>query len=235
MISVAACDLQPIVLEGLKAVLAQSEELEFVGGSENLEDTVGQLERHHPVILMVDRSFGMHGLLEWLGKTRLQFPDTEVIVWAASISDVECFRALQAGARGILRKNSSVPALFHCLKTVARKELWTENLFLTQDSPLGRSRSRPLTPREQQVAELVAKGMKNREIAEALTIATGTVKIHLMHIFEKTGIRDRFELALHGLRLACERAEKGTEKVPQKISGASEEAGAVVEQVKSSS
>ncbi len=42
--------------------------------------------------------------------------------------------------------------------------------------------------------------MKNREIAEALSIATGTVKIHIMHIFEKTGIRDRFELAMYGLK-----------------------------------
>ena len=79
----------------------------------------------------------------------------------------------------------------------------------SDDSPLRRPRTRPLTPREQQVAELVSKGMKNREIAEALSIATGTVKIHLMHIFEKTGIRDRFELALHGLRLACEPTRKG--------------------------
>ena len=92
--------------------------------------------------------------------------------------------------------------------------MWTENLFYSQDSPLGRARNRPLTPREQQVAELVAKGMKNREIAETLGIATGTVKIHLMHIFEKTGIRDRFELALHGLRMACDPPAPGLEKIP---------------------
>jgi DNA-binding NarL/FixJ family response regulator len=214
MISVAACDLQPIVLEGLKAVLAQSKEMEFVAGSDSLDDTVGQLEQCHPAILLVDRGFGMHALLEWLGKAQRKFPDTQVVIWASSISDAECFRALQAGARGILRKNSSLPALFHCLKAVAKKEIWTENLFLAGDSPLGRSRRRPLTPREQQVSELVAKGMKNREIAETLGIATGTVKIHLMHIFEKTGIRDRFELALHGLRMACEKAEPSFEKMP---------------------
>jgi DNA-binding NarL/FixJ family response regulator len=156
----------------------------------------------------------MHVLLEWLGTARRQYPDTQIVIWASSISDLECFRALQGGARGILRKSSSVPALFHCLKTVARKEIWTENLFLSQNSPLGRSRNRPLTPREQQVADLVAKGMKNREIAETLGIATGTVKIHLMHIFEKTGIRDRFELALHGLRMACDPPEPGLEKIP---------------------
>ena len=214
MISVAVCDLQPIVLEGLKAVLAQSEELELIAGSASLDATEGQLEQYHPTILMVDRGFGMHALLEWLVKARRQFPDTQVVIWASSISDAECFRALQAGARGILRKNSSVAALFHCLKAVAQKQIWTENLFLSPDSPLGRSRRRPLTPREQQVAELVAKGMKNREIAETLGIATGTVKIHLMHIFEKTGIRDRFELALHGLRTACDHAEPVLEKMP---------------------
>jgi DNA-binding NarL/FixJ family response regulator len=99
--------------------------------------------------------------------------------------------------------------------------LWTENLFLSKDSPLGRPRNRPLTPREEEVAALVAKGLKNREIAEALNIATGTVKIHLMHIFEKTGIRDRFELALQGLRLACERsleetADLSAQQTPQR-------------------
>jgi DNA-binding NarL/FixJ family response regulator len=70
---------------------------------------------------------------------------------------------------------------------------------------LEQPRNRPLTPREVEVAALVSKGMKNREIAESLGIATGTVKIHLMHIFEKTGIRDRFELALRGLRNATEK------------------------------
>ena len=136
------------------------------------------------------------------------------MVWAATITDLECFRVLQAGARGILRKTASHDVLFHCLQAVARKELWTENLFGSPDSPLDRPRNRPLTPREQEVSELVSKGMKNREIAESLSIATGTVKIHLMHIFEKTGIRDRFELALHGLRLACEQ-EGNRPAVPQ--------------------
>ena len=73
--------------------------------------------------------------------------------------------------------------MLECLREVSRKQLWTENLFLNKDSPLGRPRNRPLTPREQEVAALVAKGLKNREIGEALNIATGTVKIHLMHIF----------------------------------------------------
>ena len=206
MISVCLSDSQPILQEGLRSVLEACEDIEFVSAVASLEEASLEIERHRPTIVVVDRGFGMHKLIEWVEQVPRNSPQTEVVVWAAAISDVECFRALRAGARGIVKKTSSTSALLECLREVSRKQLWTENLFLSKDSPLGRPRNRPLTPREQEVAALVAKGLKNREIGEALNIATGTVKIHLMHIFEKTGIRDRFELALHGLRLACERA-----------------------------
>ena len=58
-----------------------------------------------------------------------------------------------------------------------------------------------LTPREKEIVHHVCGGLKNKEIAEALTITPGTVKVHLMHIFEKTGVKDRFELAVLGRRL----------------------------------
>jgi DNA-binding CsgD family transcriptional regulator len=61
-------------------------------------------------------------------------------------------------------------------------------------------RRSPLTARELQIAELVENGLKNRDIGRALGIQTGTVKIHLKHIFEKTGVRGRYGLALTGLR-----------------------------------
>ena len=172
----------------------------------SLEEVSLEIARRRPTIVGADRGFGMHKLIEWVELVPQNSPQTEVVVWAAAISDVECFRILRAGERGIVKKTSSTNTLLECLREVSRKQLWTENLFLSKDSPLGRTRNRPLTPREEEVAALVAKGLKNREIAEALNIATGTVKIHLMHIFEKTGIRDRFELALRGLRLACERS-----------------------------
>jgi two-component system nitrate/nitrite response regulator NarL len=63
-----------------------------------------------------------------------------------------------------------------------------------------RSGRSPLTARELQVMELVERGLKNKDIGESLGIRTGTVKIHLKHIFEKTGIRGRYGLAISGLR-----------------------------------
>jgi DNA-binding NarL/FixJ family response regulator len=63
-----------------------------------------------------------------------------------------------------------------------------------------RPRRSQLTAREQQIAHLVEQGLRNRDIARQLGIQTGTVKIHLKHIFEKTGVRGRYGLALTGLR-----------------------------------
>jgi DNA-binding NarL/FixJ family response regulator len=75
------------------------------------------------------------------------------------------------------------------------------------DDDMLRETARPVTPerspltfREMQVMELVERGMKNKEIGAQLGIRSGTVKIHLKHIFEKTGIRGRYGLALSGLR-----------------------------------
>jgi DNA-binding NarL/FixJ family response regulator len=205
MISVCLCDPQPVVHEGLRALLEQSGDLSLVDAVEDLRGAVEMVADHQPDVLIFDRGFGMHAVLEAVAELRAKGVQAKVVVWATSISDVECFRAIQSGARGIMKKTVEPEALYHCLRTVAGDQLWTENLYETRDTPLERPRNRPLTPREQEVAALVSKGMKNREIAEALGIATGTVKIHLMHIFEKTGIRDRFELALHGLRRSTER------------------------------
>lgn len=204
MITVCVCDPQPIVRHGLASVLDGSALFTFADSTSTIREALEQLNASSAGILVLDRSFGMHALVEGINDVRRLSPLTEVVIWAGAISDVESFRLLQAGARGVLRKTAEIHALIDCFQTVVKKQIWTDNLIADAESPLGRPRTRPLTPREQQVAELVSKGMKNREIAEALSIATGTVKIHLMHIFEKTGIRDRFELALHGLRLACE-------------------------------
>jgi DNA-binding NarL/FixJ family response regulator len=66
---------------------------------------------------------------------------------------------------------------------------------------LQRKETSRLTPREREVVHLICRGMKNRQIAENLQITAGTVKVHLMHIFEKTGLKDRLALAVHGQEL----------------------------------
>ncbi|MEP6961703.1 MAG: response regulator transcription factor, partial [Acidobacteriota bacterium] len=125
---------------------------------------------------------------------------TAIVVWGVSITEAEALRFLQAGARGILRKTAGAQALISCLRTVAAGRSWMEDCVFRDASRPDRYPRSGLTAREQQVLELVEQGFKNKEIAMDLGIRPGTVKIHLKHIFEKTGVRGRYGLALSGLR-----------------------------------
>ena len=89
--------------------------------------------------------------------------------------------------------------LIDCLQTVAQGGVWLANINKTEPSHFRATMK--LTPREREIALCVCRGLRNREIGERLTITAGTVKVHLMHIFEKTGVKDRFELALRGRQI----------------------------------
>ena len=85
---------------------------------------------------------------------------------------------------------------------MAKGNIWIESSVSNQFVGFINRRSAPrLTPREEEILTLVMRGMKNKQIADSLNITTGTVKVHLMHIFEKTGVKDRFELAMYGRRI----------------------------------
>jgi two-component system, NarL family, nitrate/nitrite response regulator NarL len=106
------------------------------------------------------------------------------------------------GARGVARKTLPVAALLDCLRAVAKGDIWMENSVSDQMVGFLNRRNAPkLTPREREIVRCLCQGMRNKEIAQSLTITPGTVKVPLMHIFEKTGVKDRFELAAHGRRM----------------------------------
>jgi two-component system nitrate/nitrite response regulator NarL len=130
------------------------------------------------------------------------------IVWGVNLSEAEALRLLQAGAMGVIRKTATTDTLLECLRAVASGNTWMEQGVLQEPEPPPRGTRSTLTSRELQVVELVEHGLKNRDIAGKLGIRPGTVKIHLKHIFEKTGIRGRYGLALSGLR------EKGLLSLP---------------------
>ena len=110
--------------------------------------------------------------------------------------------AISAGARGVIRRTSSLDQLRECLLSVARGNVWLEETgaFATLSRPSRKSPPR-LTSRERDILGGVLRGWKNREIAQFLDITPGTVKVHLLHLYEKTGMRSRFDLAAHGGKL----------------------------------
>ena len=202
MIRVCACETQPIVVEGLKSSLQGVEDLEFSGYVDNLTSLFDLVAKDSPRVCLIDKSFGTKSVFQIISDLKARSAETEPVLWAAEISEVESFRALQVGARGILKKTLPVTVILDCIRTVAKGNIWIESSVSNQFVGFINRRSTPrLTPREEEILNLVMKGMKNKQIAEELSITTGTVKVHLMHIFEKTGVKDRFELAMFGRKL----------------------------------
>lgn len=197
--TVVVCDTQPLAIEGLRSILAGSVELKFVGAMTTLAGGVELIRGLCPNVAILDRGFGATGIFEALARLRSLTNTAAVVVWGVGLGNAETLRLVQAGARGVLRKTADTHSVLECLRAVAEGRTWMEDSVLQDERPGGLPRSR-LTAREHEVADLVEKGLKNREIARSLGIQTGTVKIHLKHIFEKTGCRGRYGLALTGLR-----------------------------------
>ena len=198
---VCVCDTQPVTAEGVRTLLTGSADLRFAEVADSLAQAQDLVHRTSPEVLMIDKAFGMQAILEWLAdlKTNEENP-TAIVIWGVSVSEAEALRFLQAGARGILRKTAGIPVVLACLRTVALGRSWMEDCVFRDSARSDRYPRSELTAREQQVLELVEQGFKNKEIANDLGIRPGTVKIHLKHIFEKTGVRGRYGLALSGLK-----------------------------------
>jgi DNA-binding NarL/FixJ family response regulator len=198
--TVAVCDTEPIAIEGLRALLESADELRVVASESSLVDGMDAVRLLRPSLLMLDKAFGIHAVMNFLKALRAMSSHTAVIVWSFSFSESEALRFLQAGAAGVVRKTASLDTLMNCIRAVVSGNTWMEEKMAGEaDRPVRSGRS-PLTARELQVMELVERGLKNKDIGASLGIRTGTVKIHLKHIFEKTGIRGRYGLAISALK-----------------------------------
>jgi two-component system nitrate/nitrite response regulator NarL len=198
--SVAICETQPVTAAGVRGIIESSADLEFAQWLDSLAGASELLMRRPPDILLIDKAFGIQAILDWLGEVQVRRFPVAPVVWSVSMTEAEALRFLQAGARGIVRKTADVAIILSCLRAVGAGRTWMEDSVFRQSMHPERYPRSELTPREQQVLELVEQGFKNREIAIDLGIRPGTVKIHLKHIFEKTGVRGRYGLALNGLR-----------------------------------
>lgn len=198
--SVVVCDTQPITAEGLRTLLATSGDLEFLASLNSLEAATQLVMARPPDIVIVDKAFGMRIVLDWIHDLKRTGSTSAIIIWGVSMTEAEALRLLQSGAKGIVRKTADLDSVLSCLRTVASGQSWMEDSVFRDAARPQRYPRSELTPREHQVLEMVEQGFKNKEIALELGIRPGTVKIHLKHIFEKTGVRGRYGLAISGLK-----------------------------------
>jgi len=208
MKSVAICDTEPIAIEGVRALLDACGDLRLAAAETSLLGGMEIARLHSPAVMILDKSFGIHAIMDCLRRLRSSERPIGPLVWGVNLNEAEALRMLQTGALGVVRKTASTGALLECMRAVASGNTWMEEGVLQEPERSARGTRSNLTSRELQVVELVEQGLKNRDIAAQLGIRPGTVKIHLKHIFEKTGIRGRYGLALSGLR------EKGLLSMP---------------------
>jgi DNA-binding NarL/FixJ family response regulator len=198
--TIAICDTEPVAVEGLRSLLETADWLRVVAADSSLEDSMESVCDLHPGIVIVEKTLGLGAVVDWIAALRAADSPPAVVVWSALLSESESLRLLQAGASGVIRKTASLDATLACLRAVARGETWVQDyMFPSADAP-AHSWNPRLTSRELQVLALVEHGMRNKDIAQALGISAGTVKIHLKHIFEKSGIHGRYGLAVSALK-----------------------------------
>jgi two-component system nitrate/nitrite response regulator NarL len=202
--TVSVCESQPLTVRGLQCLLDTSADMKFCSAHGSPAEWMLSPFAEHTDVLIIDKGLGAKTVLDTLSQLSasrgVRHPGPHVIVWGMSLTEAEALRFLQAGAKGIVRKSADMDTLLGCLRTVAQGKSWMQDTVFRDAPMLQISQKVPLTPREHQIMELVEQGFKNREIAQELGIRPGTVKIHLKHIFEKTGVHGRHGLALNGLR-----------------------------------
>jgi DNA-binding NarL/FixJ family response regulator len=206
---ILVCDAQPVAIEGVRGLLGRCDDLRFAGAVASLEAAFELTRGLNPAAIVIDKSFGVPAITEWLHRfaaleEKGSHAKAAPVIWGMGMNESEALRFFQAGARGVLRRSAEPEILLTCLRAVTSGNTWLEDGIFSEIERVPYQRRSQLTPRETEVVRLVEQGLRNRDIAHNLGIQTGTVKIHLKHIFEKTGVRGRYGLALNGLR------EKGT-------------------------
>lgn len=195
-VTIGVCETQPIAVAGIRALLGGSDGLQLAWAADSLPVALQLVRTSAPAVLVLDKGLGLQVVLDALADLRAANLPVGAVVWGTSVTQAEALRFLQCGARGILRKTSDLSTLIACIHRVAEGGTWMEEYVVPEHGQNGHNPRSALTPREQQVLALVEQGLKNKDIATALDIRPGTVKIHLKHIFEKTGVHGRYGLAL---------------------------------------
>jgi DNA-binding NarL/FixJ family response regulator len=182
---------EPVLFKGLESVLRQEREFNLLPAC----GAAAGMTTETPDLVLIDLTpevtFGI------LSEIKHALMGAKVILWVNTISNELAFQAISLGVKGILRKTLSTDLQVECLKKVAEGGLWFEKTLT--DSFLS-ARRVALTQREGQLVSLLTQGLKNKEIGQKLTITEGTVKVYLSRLFNKTGVKDRFELALYGIK-----------------------------------
>lgn len=183
---------------GLSASLNAEPDLTVIAEAATGEAAIAACREHHPSLVIMDvRLPDMNGTEACAAITR-EFPDMAVLMLSTHSGEEEVWRALEAGARGYILKSAMREELLHAIREVHDGRRYLDHAVSALLAE--RISRRALTTREREVLRMVAKGLGNKEIAQALNIAEVTVKVHVSHVLEKLGVKDRTQAATAALQ-----------------------------------
>ena len=205
-IRIVIADDHPVVRQGLATVLGQEEGLEVVGQAANGLEAVDQARKLQPDIILMDLQMPEMDGVEAILEIKMETSDIGIIILTTYDTDDYIFRGIEAGARGYLLKDSPPEEVIKAIHTVHKGESMIQprvaSRLLDRFSQLSHDSvpEEVLSPREVQVLQLIAKSAVNKEIASELFIGESTVKTHIIHIFNKLGVKGRTEAVTEGAK-----------------------------------
>jgi DNA-binding NarL/FixJ family response regulator len=197
-IRIMIVDDHPVLRQGIAALIADQPDLTLVAEATNGREAIQQFRAHRPDVTLMDLQMPEMNGLDAMIAIRGEFADARIIVLTTYAGDVQARRALQAGARGYLLKNSLHKELLDTIRAVhvGRKNLSPEVSFDLAEH----AAEDALSPLEVRVLRLIAEGNSNKEIAARLSVTEDSVKGHVRNILSKLGANDRTHAAMIGIK-----------------------------------
>ncbi len=192
-------DDHDLVRKGLAAILSTEPGIELVAEASTGTHAVRLYREHRPDVTLMDLRLPDQSGIETTRQIRSEFPEAKILVLTSYDGDQDIYRALEAGVRGYLLKEMVHTEVIRAIHVVHSGKRFIPPEVSQQLN--GFFPEVALTPREIEVLALVARGFGNKEVADVLGTATGTVKAHVQSILSKLGARDR----THAVTIALER------------------------------
>jgi len=197
-IRVLSVDDHPLLRDGLAALISNRPGMVLVAQASSAQEGIAEFRKHQPDVTLMDLRLPDKSGIEAMRTIRAEFPEARIIVLTTFEGDVEIQRALEAGARAYILKNMPPKELLEVIEQVhaGKKRIPSQVAAHLAEHITDES----LTAREIEVLTQLARGNRNRDIAEKLFITEETVKVHIKHIMEKLGASDRTQAVAIGLR-----------------------------------